>query len=261
MPDGSMNKRATLQLGFLGYFGYEMKRESLPGYDWADDQPVIGSHFPDAQFLFANTVLRYDHRSGLWKMFCLVRRSALDPIATMIGSQKPIGLTEAEVDQHVHKVRAKWEAESTLTIPKASLPRFSSATSSDSYINAIDLVRDAIKEGDSYEMTLTTKFKAKLKEQDPFALYCTLRAKNPAPYAAYLHFPGSDMSILSSSPERFISITRDGVAEMKPIKGTVARSKDLDEDATRRHRLATDVKELAENLMVSSVSIGHPPYH
>jgi para-aminobenzoate synthetase len=40
---------------------------------------------------------------------------------------------------------------------------------------------------------------------------------------------------------------------MKPIKGTVARSKDPQKDAQRKHRLATDVKELAENLMVCFV--------
>jgi para-aminobenzoate synthetase len=37
---------------------------------------------------------------------------------------------------------------------------------------------------------------------------------------------------------------------MKPIKGTVAVSSDLDEDSLIKNELAKDVKELAENLMI-----------
>jgi para-aminobenzoate synthetase len=112
--------------------------------------------------------------------------------------------------------------------------------------------RAAIKEGDSYEMTLTTKFRAHSTQKDYFGMYRTLRAKNPAPYSAFLNFSATETTIMSSSPERFISIDRRGFAEMKPIKGTVARNKDLEEDAKIIQQLQSDVKELAENLMVGT---------
>ena len=119
-----------------------------------------------------------------------------------------------------------------------------------SYTSTIDGARTAIKDGDSYEMTLTTKFQADLEHRDRLELYRALREKNPAPYAAYIDFPATRNTILSSSPERFISIDQRGVAEMKPIKGTVAVSEDPDEDERIKKSLAMDVKELAENLMV-----------
>ena len=136
---------------------------------------------------------------------------------------------------------------------KAALPTFSSTHDRSSYCSLVEDAQAYIKEGDSYEMTLTTKFRASLGRKDPFGLYLTLRAKNPAPYSAFINFPSTKTTILSSSPERFISIDQHGIAEMKPIKGTVAVSKDPEEDAQIKHSLATDVKELAENLMVGVI--------
>jgi para-aminobenzoate synthetase len=77
---------------------------------------------------------------------------------------------------------------------------------------------------------------------------------------------------MSSSPERFLKVDENGVVEMKPIKGTVKRCLecvcddrpgvecDMDEECARRiveederrmQTLWSDVKERAENLMVS----------
>ncbi|KAF9148081.1 hypothetical protein BG015_010214, partial [Linnemannia schmuckeri] len=120
------------------------------------------------------------------------------------------------------------------------------------YLRAIQDSLDYIHEGESYELCLTTQFRAKVplyhqshdKDQhvhgDPaFDLYRILRKLNPAPFSAFLSLPTaadesvltqghrhgwvpdaanelvSKLIILSSSPERFLKIgKRPGDEEM-----------------------------------------------
>ena len=58
--------------------------------------------------------------------------------------------------------------------------------------------------------------------------------------------------MLSSSPERFLSVDRDGWVEAKPIKGTAPRAARprARTTALAGRRCATDEKTRAENLMI-----------
>jgi para-aminobenzoate synthetase len=132
---------------------------------------------------------------------------------------------------------------------------------------------------------LTTRFEATLpqsqsSQDETYALYLKLRARNPAYYSTYISFPtlqtpkGQGLHVVSSSPERFLKIDEKREVEMMPIKGTLARVKPgqcvctpetgcrgLDkgseacdeagkrEDARRADWLRNDKKERAENLM------------
>ncbi|KAJ6441382.1 para-aminobenzoate synthase [Purpureocillium lavendulum] len=240
-----------LQVGLIGYFGYELKRESLPGYHY---EPTVGEQEidrPDSELIFASTVLRLDNYTGDWTMFNLIRRGDDDPIGSAIGAKEKIGLTEGEYHAFLSRVRETFSAPlSPPYVEPFSLPSFVALDDRDSYSETIRAARNAIREGETYELTLTTKFKAECPDVDPYALYLDLRERNPAPYSAFMHFAAYDNTILSSSPERFISVDANGVAEMKPIKGTLAVSPDFEENERRKKQLATDVKELAENLMI-----------
>ncbi|EEP82206.1 hypothetical protein UREG_07071 [Uncinocarpus reesii 1704] len=262
---GSLGQEAEvgqplLQLGLIGYFGFEMKREALSGYRYgATDPGEEPNTLPDSQHMFASSVLRLDNYTGEWKLFSLIRRGAEDPIGGHIDSVSPVGLTEAEFDSLLERVRRPFSPDFTKlpsTIPEP-LPSFTALDDEKSYSQKIRAAQNAIKEGEAYELTLTTKFNASDSGADPYALYLSLRARNPAPYSAYINFPVHNIAILSSSPERFISIDANGVAEMKPIKGTLAVSPDKEEDERRKHQLATDVKELAENLMLVTTIQSH----
>ena len=60
------------------------------------------------------------------------------------------------------------------------------------------------------------------------------------------------VAVCCSSPERFLRLSASGVLEAKPIKGTAPRVQPLgcDADVSEASKLATSVKDRAENLMI-----------
>jgi para-aminobenzoate synthetase len=117
----------------------------------------------------------------------------------------------------------------------------------DDYLADIKECQRQLVAGESYEICLTNKIRVPF-DGDDLAYYRRLRESNPAPYAAL--FRVGDVTVFSSSPERFMKITRDRSVESKPIKGTAPRSADPDQDAMLAKTLATDPKTRAENLMI-----------
>jgi para-aminobenzoate synthetase len=83
---------------------------------------------------------------------------------------------------------------------------------------------------------------------DPLTTYACLRRISPVPYGALLDFTG--VAVLSASPERFMSIGVDRVAESKPIKGTRPRGHTAADDEALRRDLLDNEKDRAENLMI-----------
>ena len=116
------------------------------------------------------------------------------------------------------------------------------------YQASVQKVIDYILAGDIFQANLTQRFLAELPPDiDPFDLYLTLRAINPAPFAAYLAL--GDTVIASASPERFLKLTQ-GEVETRPIKGTRARGKNPLEDKKLAEELLASDKDHAENTMI-----------
>ena len=98
-------------------------------------------------------------------------------------------------------------------------------------MDAVRASQHEIYEGNSYEVCLTAQTSSRIQNPSPelfFELYRRQRAHNAAPYAAYLRC--GDFSVLSSSPERFLSVDEQRNAQTKPIKGTIARGATPEED-------------------------------
>jgi para-aminobenzoate synthetase len=218
--------------GFVGYFGYELKAE-CGGSD------AHRSTMPDALFFFAQRMIAFDHLEQCTYVLC-------------VGSADET--EEAE----------RWIAETSLRLASLSpvraepwdgtqLPEpvsFHLSRSHEQYLDDIATCKQRLIEGETYEICLTNKVTAQVAA-DPLALYRTLRRVNPAPFAAYLRF--GERAVLSSSPERFLSIGRDRWAEAKPIKGTCPRGKTPAEDVRLAEELRLGEKNRAENLMIADL--------
>jgi para-aminobenzoate synthetase component 1 len=117
------------------------------------------------------------------------------------------------------------------------------------YEAAVAEVTARIAAGEIFQANIARRWRGALIQQArPFDLFVRLAEQSPAPYAAYLRLPGQ--AIVSNSPERFLKLTPDGVAESRPIKGTASRGRSPAEDACRAEALARSQKDRAENLMI-----------
>ena len=130
-----------------------------------------------------------------------------------------------------------------------AIPPFRLARSEQQYLRDVAACQQALHDGDSYEICLTTAL-LRTHPVDALHLYKTLRKVNPAPYAAWMSFGMDDLQICCSSPERFLKGGRGGLLEARPIKGTAPRSADPEQDRAAAMALANSEKDQAENLMI-----------
>ncbi|MFG1851481.1 aminodeoxychorismate synthase component I [Actinomadura geliboluensis] len=212
-------------LGWVGYLGYELKAET--GGARAHPSP-----HPDAAMVFADRAVAFDHAEGAVHLLALCpagdERDALawlDAMETRLADLAP--------PDEPGPVAAPSEI-----VLRHGRPRY------------LDKIAECLREiiaGETYEVCLTNMLTAAVRA-DPWDLYRRLRRSDPVPFGALLRF--GDLSVLSSSPERFLRVSADGAAESKPIKGTRPRSPDPAEDRRLRADLAASAKDRAENLMI-----------
>ncbi|WP_448477548.1 aminodeoxychorismate synthase component I [Pseudoxanthomonas mexicana] len=108
-------------------------------------------------------------------------------------------------------------------------------------------ILDYLHAGDIFQVNLSRAWQARFDAPlDPAALYARLRTANPAPFAGLFATP--DWTVVSSSPERLVSVRGD-VVETRPIAGTRPRFAG-DDDAARIRELVGHPKERAEHVML-----------
>ena len=147
---------------------------------------------------------------------------------------------------------AAWHAVPEQMAPLPACPSFTLEPdqSADSYRRAVAQARELIAAGDIFQVNITGRYTALLPDGvSKVDLYRRLRAHAPAPFGAYLSC-GADFSLLSCSPERFVSVSDRGAVASRPIKGTAPRGQDAAQDEAFARMLAADEKECAENLMI-----------
>ncbi|KAE8683260.1 Aminodeoxychorismate synthase [Hibiscus syriacus] len=174
--------------GFIGYIGYNLKVEC------GAESNAHKSTTPDACFFFADNLVVIDHHFDDVYVMSLhegntTKTQWLDDTETKLVSLK--GSATRKLDERILKAAASSPHEAG----------FHSEKSREQYISDVEKCLEYIKDGESYELCLTTQFRKSVGEVDPLRLYLHLREENPAPYASWLNFSKEKLCICSSSPE------------------------------------------------------------
>jgi len=206
----------------------------LEGRDWKRleaelqrrHRPGSGSGFPDGaavghvsfegfyRFAFYENLHLFSHKTGQW-----------------ITSPPPVEPVPQE----------KKPEEAVLFVPQVRREDF---------LKMVERARAYIAAGDIYQVCLSHPFVAEKTAVSAWDFYERLRHVSPAPYSAYLNFPG--LQIASSSPECFLRLSGRRIST-RPIKGTRPRKTDSQQDLRSASDLLTSPKEIAELIMITDL--------
>ncbi len=230
VPESGMDLPFDFVGGYVGYFGYELRADC--GYD-------AGRHVaptPDAVWLFADRFVALDHDRH--RTYVVAVSDAHDG-----SGERWLAQTEDAL------LTAPAAAQDAVSNPPVSPARLTEAMSRgpERYLRDVETCLEHLRRGESYEICLTDNLHLPFAGDD-LRSYLALRLANPAPYSALLRLDG--FTVFSTSPERFLTIERDGRVQSKPIKGTSARHRDPADDARSAATLREDPKARAENVMI-----------
>ena len=224
-------------LGWVGFLGYELGRES-GGAD------RTARRHADAELWFVDRAVVVRDDGAAWALALV---SDAEPAATAANRAWLESVTGPPTVP-------------SGTVGTTSLPTGVAATgrvTRAAHERSVDACRAEIREGNAFQVCLTTVFTLPVagrealvdSDADPqLAEYLRMRAVDPVPFAAYLRL--GPLRVASRSPERFLRIGADGTVLAEPIKGTRRRSVDPVADRTVRAELAASVKDRAENVMI-----------
>lgn len=233
--------------GLVGFLSYELGVQSLSASLCARGK--IGGQHPDVNLVFVERSIVVDGSSN--KVY--VQSLLPDDGVWLDRMSQSLKQCTRQQTEEVRTSPAKRRRKSAVTTPPVvALP------DREKYIARINQCKEHLFAGDSYELCLTAPTRISVPKtvasrdtarSSSWELYKVLRARNPAPHAAYLRLHPS--TLLSSSPERFLSYSRPpySICQLRPIKGTVRKAPGVTR-AVAEQALSGSTKEVAENLMI-----------
>jgi len=213
--------------GLFGYFSYDLK-------DRIETLPItcVDTNLPDMALFAPSLILIHDKKSE--QTFLFIPFFDNENEDGPYVSQKRKQFFE-RMDQPFHR--------GPFSIDNKG---FESSFTKKEYIDAVNKIIDYLKAGDIYQANLSQRFEAGFTG-DTYALFLDLYQRNPAAFFSYIN--AGDHHIVSTSPERFIH-QNGRFVETRPIKGTIARGKDEQQDKKNRQTLCDSVKDDAELTMI-----------
>ncbi|HMT02941.1 MAG TPA: aminodeoxychorismate synthase component I [Burkholderiales bacterium] len=223
--------------GLVGYLSYDLCKE-LENIREKSDISTEG--ILPYWFGLYNQVFAFDNI----KQICYLIVVEINGILT--NYQEQLGNLISVYNKAKQDIKLSTNVKNAPTKPIS--PKFVSNFTQNEYLEIIQKAMDYIRSGDIFEVNLSHCFQAELPENYLVKeLYQKLRTINKAPFSAFINL--DSIKILSSSPERFLSI-RERKIETRPIKGTIKRSDNKEIDIALKVQLQKSEKDIAENIMI-----------
>ncbi|KAK9471620.1 ADC synthase [Dipodascopsis tothii] len=218
--------------GLIGYYSYEF------GLAGVLDEIVKERTIPDVDLTFYDRSIIVDHQTSTVYVQSTNERAWVDDTAASLAGLLKI----VSVDDGVAEGRADFDVV---------------RPGHEDYVDTVRGAQEFLYSGDSYELCVTGRTTMRARAgagagaplaTDAWEAYKRLRRTNPAPYACFLST--AHTAVVGASPERFLTWDdRTRVAELRPIKGTIARTEAVT-PAMADVLLGQNPKERAENLMI-----------
>lgn len=200
---GSPDDRPPFVGGWIASLRYELGGVIEPA---AANEKAQGNW--NAVWFCCPTALVHDHKTGTW---------------WHVQAPADVQLLESQS-------RVPWptydappaDAPAASAEPAFNIGPFTSGTGQKRYTRAVKIALGHIADGDIYQVNLTHQLHAPFRGSAR-ALMSQLLGRAQPWYGAYLEYPlrnGARESIACSSPEMFLSVSRDGRVSTRPMKGT-----------------------------------------
>jgi len=223
--------------GWAGYLGYDLGRytERLP------DAVEHDITLPLLWFGFYDALLAWDNEEQKGYLLALEYAGQLEAVTTRLARLK--NLAEAGEGQEKESQEELSIEPPVLDVLLQTMQR---NIAREDYLEKVAQSVEYIKAGDIFEVNLSQRFSCAYGRSAGI-LYAYLARHNPAGYAGMLQ--QENQAVVSASPELFLSKRGERIGT-RPIKGTVARGQDEEEDRRNRGWLERSEKDIAELNMI-----------
>jgi len=221
--------------GAVGYIGYDLVR-FIEAIKMPPGEGIPG--LPDCCFVFAGTVLIFDHVRQVL-IIVVNSRPGAEPERSYIQATEQIEKVIGALKNSIPFENIKMKRSGAGSAAEANMTRAE-------FMENVTRAKEYIAAGDILQVVLSRRLRVPFSGE-PFNVYRKLRALNPSPYLFYLDF--GDLVVVGSSPEMLVKV-EDAVVETCPIAGTRPRGEDLTADEDFARDLMEDEKEKAEHLML-----------
>ena len=247
--------------GCFGYWGYELKNFIEPRLS---QRAVNDLQLPDCYLGFYDSLVAFDHQLATAWIICtgLARDGSRNPEQAkaqlafwherlLDRGSKIVSLDETGLEGAVDPElpATKYYRVEDLQESSASNFRVASNFTRAGFIDRVEQAQAYIRAGDIYQVNLSQRLRA-ICPWPAWMLFKALGKVSPAPFAAYLQFPG--FALASSSPELFLRMSGSHI-HTRPIKGTRPRANDPMRDMQLTYQLQTSAKEMAELVMITDL--------